>query len=171
MQSQKQVYKKKGEVTQEEKKSESPRKTEHHEHEEGAQKEGGYRGSRGSRGGNRGDRGGRGRGGDRPQTTQYKKKVDGEDQEEGKEKAEDEGKGGDRKQHRERPQQDENSYYYKYYYGQWPKHEKVQVTKETEVPTILAKELRKRNPDKVQFEKEMTALDKEIEDKKAKIVS
>ena len=66
---------------------------------------------------------------------------------------------------------DESTYYYKYHYGQRPKHERVEVTLETEIPELPPKDQRKKNPDKKEFEKALTDLDNQIQRLKDKIVS
>ena len=48
---------------------------------------------------------------------------------------------------------------YKYHYSERPKHPKVTVTMETEVPPTISKELRKKNPDKKDFETKMRNYD------------
>jgi hypothetical protein len=48
---------------------------------------------------------------------------------------------------RQQQEVDENSYYYKYFYGARPKLEKVAVTIDSEVPAIIPKEQRKKPAD------------------------
>lgn len=64
---------------------------------------------------------------------------------------------------------DENTYYYKYYYGARPKHERTQVTADTEIPALPAKEERKKQPDQADFDKKMRDLDNQIDHLRNKI--
>jgi hypothetical protein len=64
---------------------------------------------------------------------------------------------------------DENSAYYKYFYGVRPKHERVKVTAETEVPATIPKEQRKRNPDKKEFDNKLKLIDVQIEELRNKM--
>jgi hypothetical protein len=48
---------------------------------------------------------------------------------------------------RQQQEVDENSYYYKYFYGARPKLEKVAVTIDSEVPATIPKEQRKKPAD------------------------
>ena len=161
------VYRKKGEASEQHEDSKRPAE----EHRNG---EGSHRGGRG-RGGRGGYRGGD-RGGLRPQTSNperrphYQKRGEkGDDLEEIKE--------GDLKQFKSYPQGrqqqeiDENSFYYKYFYGARPKIERVQVTLDTEVPPTIPKEERKKPADQAQFDKDMREVDNQIDSLRNKIVS
>lgn len=159
------IYKKKGDASQEETKGDSPVK----DREEGGEGRGARgRGDRGTRGGERGrgrgDRGGA-RGG-RPQTTTEGGKPYYQRRNEGKE-----GEGDQRREKRPQKEVDENTYYYKYNYGPRPKNEKIEVTMETEVPAIIAKDQRKKQPNRPDFEKKMKEFDDQIENLRQKIVS
>ena len=149
---QKKVYVKKGEAPVEETKIEAPKK-------ENSGAEGGSRGGRG-----RGGRGGRGGYEQRPYTQNSKDherphyvkkgehKEEGDQKEEKKEYKEHRG-GKNHREDRHRQEHDENSYYYKYYYGQRPVIDRnVKVTIETVLPEIIPKEQRKKNPDQKEFE-------------------
>lgn len=52
---------------------------------------------------------------------------------------------------------------WKYWYGPRPRHESVKVTLETEVPPIIPKEARKKQPEKKDFENKMLAIDKKAD--------
>ena len=60
---------------------------------------------------------------------------------------------------------------YKFHYGERPKHERVEITLETEVPAIIPKEERKRNPDRIEFDNKMKAYDLQIESYRNKIAN
>ena len=57
---------------------------------------------------------------------------------------------------------DTNSWVYKFLHGARPKFEQVVVTAETEVPAIVEKSLRKKEPSKEEYEKKMKELDNKI---------
>ncbi|MFS8160016.1 MAG: hypothetical protein ACMG6E_07360, partial [Candidatus Roizmanbacteria bacterium] len=52
-----------------------------------------------------------------------------------------------------------------------PKHERVKVTAETEVPPTIPKEERKKNPDKKEFDNKLKLIDVQIEGLKEKMRS
>lgn len=54
-------------------------------------------------------------------------------------------------------------------YGPRPKHERADVTAETEIPPLPAKENRKKQPEKKDFDNKMKALDVQIEELRQKI--
>lgn len=142
-------YVKKGETLQEENKTDSPRK----ENTEGQS----YRGGRGTRGG-RGGRGGRDNyRSDRPYTTGERRDYKPHYQKKGDNQGEDgENKGYKNRDDRFKNERDENSWYYKYYYAPRPVVEKnVKVTMETEIPPIIPREQRKKNPDQQEYDKQM----------------
>lgn len=152
----KRIYKKKGEADPEEVKptSDSPTKT--------GTEERPTRGGRGGRGGARGM--------DRHQNNQegrqqYQKK--GATQEGRGDRGDNKGENTER---RFKKEQDQNSYYYKYHYKTFPKLERVQVTKDTEVPPLIPKDQRKKNPDPKEFDKTMNDLDHQINILKDKVV-
>ena len=53
----------------------------------------------------------------------------------------------------------------------YPKLERVTVTKDTEIPVVIAKDQRKKNPDQKEFEKTMNDLDATINNLRDKMVS
>lgn len=53
----------------------------------------------------------------------------------------------------------------------FPKFEKVIVTKDTEIPALIPKDQRKKNPDQKEYEKVVNELDSTINNLKEKIVS
>lgn len=168
--SQRQVYRKKGEGISANNSEET--KTQNAIHPTSSE-EGHHRGGRGGRGIGRG-----GRGGQRPQTTYQEKRQhyqrkgehqEGEEKKEGEERQHrNDRRGG---QEREKKEIDENTYYYKYFYAPRPKFERVEVTTETEVPAIVPKEQRKKQPDQNDFDKKMKEVDNQIDHLKNKIVS
>lgn len=113
-------------------------------------------------------RGGRGRGGDssRPLTSTYDRRPYVPKKVVGEEAAAVE---TDKKDYRKPI--DENSYYYRYFYDPRPKHERLEVTADTIVPPIVAKDARKKLPDQKDFDKKMKDLDTKIDTYKEKIVS
>ena len=76
--------------------------------------------------------------------------------------------GGKKQYHKQ--EQDENSFYFKYYYGPRPKYTRVAVTKDTEIPAILPKDQRKKRPDQVAFDKVLQQLDLQSEELRNKMV-
>lgn len=143
-------------------------------------KEGGEESKTSHRGGYRGGRGGRGGAGaaegeSRPKTTPaggqerrgergdkplyQKRKEGGEERKAGEEGAE----------KKPRKEQDKDSWVYKYHYAERPKYERVEVTLETEVTAPIAKEDRKKNPDRTEFDDKMRKLDGQIEAGRNKI--
>jgi len=83
-------------------------------------------------------------------------------------------RGGERKEGGDRPHNDnpwkhapenapKDSWYYKYHFGPWPKQDNVEVTLETKVPELRAKEHKVPEPSKEKYAKDMEALDKDIE--------
>lgn len=146
-------------------------------------KEGGAESTTAQRGGYRGGRGGRGGAGAaegeaRPKTTTaggeerrqergdkplyQKRKEGGEERKAGEE-------GGAEK--KPRKEQDKDSWVYKFHYAERPKYERVEVTLETEVPIPIAKEDRKKNPDRTEFDDKMRKLDAQIEACRNKITN
>jgi hypothetical protein len=81
--------------------------------------------------------------------------------------------GGERKQREQREprkEQDQNSWVYKYHYQERPKHDyKIEITPEIEVPSVVPKEQRQKNPDKAVFDKTLTDIESQIEAKREKI--
>jgi len=57
---------------------------------------------------------------------------------------------------------DTNSWVYKFLHGPRPKFEQTVVTMDTEVPAIVEKSLRKKEPSKEEFEKKMKDFDNKI---------
>ena len=175
------VYRKKGEAPENQEESKRPAEenkngeaSNNHRGGRGRGGRGGYRG--GDRGGERGRERGGERGGLRPQTSyenrrpHYQKKgeghVYGEEVKEGEIAKTKSNQSG-----RQQQEIDENSYYYKYFYGARPKHERVTVTVESEVPATIPKEQRKKPADQVQFDKDMREVDSNIDHLRNKIVS
>jgi hypothetical protein len=97
--------------------------------------------------------------------------------------------GGDRKPHYQRQRQDgekpageneerkrvpkeqnKDSWVYKFHYGERPKYEFVQVTLETEIPALVPKDQRKKQPSREEFENKMRAFDANIEQVRGKIL-
>lgn len=118
------------------------------------------KGGRGGRGGHRGAASG---GEGRPATQGGDRKPHYQRHKEGAEEGAEE---------RKRPQKEQNkdSWVYKYHYGDRPKFERgVVVTLETEIPPIVPKDQRKRNPDRTEFEDKMRAFDAQIEQVRGKI--
>lgn len=64
-----------------------------------------------------------------------------------------------------------NSWLYKFNYKMWTHFEKIEVTAETEVPPIIPKESRKKNPDRSEYEKKLHEYDTKIEALRDKIRS
>lgn len=58
---------------------------------------------------------------------------------------------------------------YKYHYAERPKHERTEITAETEVPAPISKEQRLKNPDRPEFDAKMKTLDAQIEAARNKI--
>ena len=69
-------------------------------------------------------------------------------------------------QEQEEPKYDENTYFYKYHYGEWPKFEDEEVTAETEVPELKTE---KQEPVKEEHFAEMRGFDEQIDQYKDKI--
>ena len=168
MSTQQKVYRKKGEsVPEEETKGEKTETTQQEGNNRGGRGRGRGRGDRGT------DRGGRGvgRGGPRPNAqhddrenkgVRYQKK--GEEGEESKE-GNNQRRGGPR----EKKDLDENSAYYKYFYGERLRYQREPVTLETVIEENIARDQRKKQPNKEQFNKEMAAFDKVIESHRQEI--
>jgi hypothetical protein len=79
------------------------------------------------------------------------------------------GEGGEERQ-QQRKEQDQNSWVYKYHYAVRPTYDyKIEVNAGTEVPPVVPKEARKKNPDKAAFEKTIAELEAQIEGKREKI--
>lgn len=71
---------------------------------------------------------------------------------------------------REKQEIDENTYYFKYYYAPRPKFERVVITAETEVPPVVPRDQRKKQPDQNDFDKKMREVDNQIDTLRNKIV-
>jgi len=115
---------------------------------------GGFRGGRG--GNNHGDRpktAGGERGGAKPHYQRRKEggHVEGDQRE-----------GGEHRERGPKKDLDTNSWVYKFLHGSRPTFEQIVVTLDTEVPPIIDKSLRLKEPSKDEFEKKMKDLDNKI---------
>ena len=130
--------------------------------------------SKGERTSYRGGRGGRGgtnniiHQGDRPKTSNGERggaKPHYQRRKEGATEGNYEGEGGDHREQRDRAPKkdlDTNSWVYKFQHGSRPTFEQVVVTLETEVPPIIDKALRLKEPSREEYEKKMKDLDAKI---------